>query len=54
MFFNNKMLIYLILCTYIFYSFLYATFLVLTHCLQYGVASFNNGNSGARDVDPTC
>ena len=30
------------------------TFLVLTHCFHYCLASFNYGDSGARDVGPTC
>ena len=31
-----------------------STFLVLKHCLHYCVASFNYGDSRARDVGPTC
>ena len=30
------------------------TFLVLTHCLHYCVASFNYDDSRARDLGPTC
>ena len=30
------------------------TFLVLTHCLHYCLASFNYGDSRARDLGPTC
>ena len=31
-----------------------STFLMLTHCLYYCVASFNYGDIRAKDVGPTC